>query len=361
MAAEVKVLIVDDSATVRTVLATELAKDPQIKVVGTAADPYIARDKIVALRPDVLTLDIEMPRMDGLTFLSKLMAHYPLPVIILSSLTPAGCETTLKAFELGALDVLAKPDAQGPNGLSRMAHDLKERIKVAARVDVKRHLLRRSARPTPSSQAVADQPSASQATAGQIKFSTSEKVIAIGSSTGGTEALTEILSRFPADMPGIVVVQHMPENFTAAFARRLNERCRIEVREARNGDFMRRGLALIAPGNRHMLLRRSGAKYCAEVKDGPLVGLHRPSVDVLFNAVAKTAGPSALGIILTGMGKDGANGLKLMHDQGAKTIAQDEATSIVFGMPKEAIRLGAADHVLPLQDIAEKVVRLLME
>ena len=347
MSNPVKVLVIDDSATVRKVLSKELAKDPQIDVVGTALDPIIAFQKIKTLNPDVLTLDIEMPRMDGLTFLGKLMTQHPLPVIIVSSLTPTGCETALKAFELGALDVLTKPSAMGADGLDRLAVELRERVKAAAKVD--RNRLRKKETSEKSMLIQAD----------KIVLKTTQKLIAIGSSTGGTKALDEVLGRLPKDFPGILIVQHLPKMFTTALANRLNTLCAIDVREACNGDTVRQGLALLAPGDKHMLLRRSGTRYFVEVKHGPRVGLHRPAVDVLFNSVAKAAGPNALGVMLTGMGKDGARGMRLMHDRGAINIAQDEASCIVFGMPKEAIGHGGVDHVVSLASIAAKLVQLL--
>lgn len=340
----IRVLIVDDSALVRKILSEELARDPEIEVVGTAMDPYIARDMIVQLKPDVITLDIEMPRMDGLTFLRKLMKHYPLPVIVVSSLTKKGGDLALEALEAGAVDVMCKPGAAYTVG--DMSVELIDKIKAAARVRV----TKRISVPVASVSAVPQQLTA--------MTRTTHKVIAIGASTGGTEALTALLRVLPADAPGIVIVQHMPEHFTRSFADRLNQLCAIEVKEAANDDTVMPGRALIAPGNYHMLLRRSGARYYVEVKSGPLVSRHRPSVDVLFKSTAQTAGKNAVGVILTGMGRDGAEGMKMMHDAGAKTIAQDEASCVVFGMPKEAIALGGADFVLPLDQIAQKMLRL---
>lgn len=344
----VRVLIVDDSALVRKILSEELARDPDIEVVGTATDPYVARDKIVQLKPDVVTLDVEMPRMDGLTFLRKLMKHYPLPVIVVSSLTKKGGDLALEALEAGAVDVMCKPGAAYTVG--DMSVELIDKIKAAARVKVTRR-------------AVSSTPSSAQAAPirTMAMTRTTHKVIAIGASTGGTEALTALLRVLPADAPGIVIVQHMPEHFTRSFADRLNQLCAIEVKEAANDDTVMPGRALIAPGNYHMLLRRSGARYYVEVKSGPLVSRHRPSVDVLFKSTAQTAGRNAVGVILTGMGRDGAEGMKLMHDTGAKTIAQDEASCVVFGMPKEAIALGGVDFVLPLDQIPQKMLRLAEE
>ncbi|HPU98018.1 MAG TPA: chemotaxis response regulator protein-glutamate methylesterase [Candidatus Hydrogenedentes bacterium] len=344
----VRVLIVDDSALVRKILSEELARDPEIEVVGTATDPYVARDKIVQLKPDVVTLDIEMPRMDGLTFLRKLMKHYPLPVIVVSSLTKKGGDLALEALESGAVDVMCKPGAAYTVG--DMSVELIDKIKAAARVRV----ARRTQTDTP---AIGQTPIVRSTAMSRTTY----KVIAIGASTGGTEALTALLRVLPADAPGIVIVQHMPEHFTRSFADRLNQLCAVEVKEAANDDTVMPGRVLIAPGNYHMLLRRSGARYYVEVKSGPLVSRHRPSVDVLFKSTAQTAGRNAVGVILTGMGRDGAEGMKMMHDAGAKTIAQDEASCVVFGMPKEAIALGGVDFVLPLNQIAQKMLRLAEE
>jgi len=337
----IRVLIVDDSALVREILSRELARDPDIDVVGTAPDPYIARDKIVALKPDVITLDIEMPRMDGLTFLRKLMHHYPMPVIVVSSLTPKGGDIALEALDAGAVEVMCKPGAAYSVGDMSVA--LIDKIKAAARVTV------------------AKRERKAQALGAPVRLSmsrTTHKVIAIGASTGGTEALTTVLTALPPDAPGIVIVQHMPEHFTRSFANRLNELCTMEVKEAENGDTVVPGRVLVAPGNYHMLLRRNGAVYCVDVKQGPLVSRHRPSVDMLFKSVAKYAGKNAVGVLLTGMGADGADGLLEMKKQGALTIAQDEATSIVFGMPKEAIARGAADHVVGLPLVSAKMLQL---
>ncbi len=339
----IKVLIVDDSAIVRKIFTQELSKHEDIEVVGTAPDPYIARDKIVKLRPDVLTLDIEMPRMDGLSFLRKLMKYYPIPTIIVSSLTPKNSEMALEAIEGGALEVLAKPG--GAYSVGDMSIQLVEKIRAAA-----------SARLT-------HQPSARNTQAqwtGKAGFSaalkeTTNKVIAMGASTGGTEALKRVLTQMPPNSPGIVVVQHMPPRFTTAFADRLNGLCHIEVREAKDGDSVVPGLALIAPGNYHMLMKRSGARYYVEVKGGPLVCHQRPSVDVLFHSVAKYAGANALGVIMTGMGRDGAKGLLEMRHAGAHTIAQDEKSCVVFGMPKEAIKEGAVDRIAPLEAIPDAI------
>ncbi len=341
MTPKIKVLIVDDSAVVRKIFTQQLEKAPGIEVVGTAPDPYIAREKIVRLKPDVITLDIEMPRMDGITFLKHLMKSYPLPVIIVSSLTRKSSKLALEALSLGALEVLSKPSVAYSVG--DMGDQLIEKIKAVAVVDVKSRL-KKKAPPPDTSRAVY---------APRALAETTNKLIAIGASTGGTEALKQVLTRIPRNSPGILVVQHMPPNFTAAFAERLNGLCDITVSEARNGETITNGKALIAPGNFHMLLRRSGATYYVQIKSGPRVHHQRPAVDVLFKTVAMHAGANALGIILTGMGADGAQGLLEMKQAGAYTIAQDEETSVVFGMPKEAIRLQAVDNVLPLNKIAQ--------
>ncbi len=340
----IKVLIVDDSAMVRSILQRELSRDPNIEVVGTAPDPYVARDKIVQLKPDVITLDIEMPRMDGITFLKKLMKYYPLPVIIVSSLTPKGSELAMEALEAGAVEVMCKPGAAYTVG--DMAIELIEKIKGVVHIDVKRR--------KPQVIAKGSLPKLSLT-------KTTHKVVVIGASTGGTEALARVLSVLPPNSPGIAIVQHMPEHFTRSFANRLNDLCDIEVKEAENGDTLHPGRALIAPGNYHMLLKRSGARYYVEVKSGPLVSRHRPSVDVLFKSAAQYGGKNVVGVIMTGMGRDGAEGMKMLHDNGAKTIAQDEATCVVFGMPKEAIALNAVDYVLPLEKIPEKILELAQE
>lgn len=330
----IRVLVVDDSAIVRQIFERELSRDPEIEVVGTAPDPYVARDKIVQLRPDVVTLDVEMPRMDGVTFLRKLMHHFPLPVIVVSSLTPQGGELALEALAAGAVEVMCKPGAAYTVG--DMSVQLVDKIKAAARAGV-----RRPAIPSPVGRS-----------APRLAMTrTTNKVVAIGASTGGTQALQDILTALPANAPGIMIVQHMPEHFTRSFAERLDSLCEMEVKEAANGDSVAPGKVLVAPGNFHMLLRRSGAMYHAEVKEGPLVCRHRPSVDVLFRSVARYAGANAVGVILTGMGADGAEGLGEMRRAGAHTIAQDEASCVVFGMPREAIRLGAAATVEPLEAI----------
>jgi two-component system chemotaxis response regulator CheB len=342
---KIKVLIVDDSAVVRQVLAKELSKSADIEVVGTAVDPYVARDKIVQLKPDVLTLDMEMPRMDGLTFLQKLMTHWPLPVIVVSSLTPEGSQTALRALELGAIDVVSKPGSAF--SVADLGSSLIEKIKTASRAKC----FKRKA-PTPG-------PRKPVQPARPILQVTTHKILAIGASTGGTEAIRAVLTRMPASTPGTLIVQHMPEHFTKSFAQRLNELCAMEVREARNGDSVVPGVALLAPGNYHMHLARSGARYYVEVKTGPRVHHQRPAVDVTFQTVAKYAGANAVGTILTGMGADGAAGLLAMRQAGAHTFAQDQASCVVFGMPKEAIACGAAKDVVPLDRMADKICQAL--
>ena len=347
MQKNIRVLIVDDSAVVRKVFAEELSRERGIEVVGTAPDPYVARDKIVALKPDVVTLDIEMPRMDGLTFLRKLMKYYPLPVIIVSSLTRKGGHMAMEALSAGALEVISKPTAAYSVG--DMSIQLADKIRAVARVQLKNR------EKEDSSKGAAGMPEP------MALGKTTHKIIAIGASTGGTEAIKQVLTGMPSNAPGIVIVQHMPAKFTTSFAERLDSLSRIRVKEAADGDSVVTGQALLAPGNFHMLLRRSGARYYVEVKNGPLVHHQRPAVDVLFRSVAKTAGANAVGIILTGMGADGAQGLKEMKDLGARTIAQDEKTCVVFGMPKEAVKKGACDKVLPIGEIAQTALKMVCE
>lgn len=341
----IKVLIIDDSAMIRKVFEQELSKDPEIEVVGTAPDPFVGRDKIVYLKPDVITLDVEMPRMDGLTFLEKLMKHYPIPVVVVSSLAKRGGDVALKAMELGAVEVLCKPGSAYSVG--DMSEQLIEKVKAAAQVKV---LKREGNYTTPLSSPTPVNQIAS------ISVKTTNKIIAIGASTGGTEALREVISALPANSPPVVVVQHMPQNFTKAFADRLNSICQVQVKEAVDGEYLATGKVLIAPGNQHMEIRRSGINYYVTLFDGPMMFHQRPAVEILFNSVAKYAGQNAVGAILTGMGKDGAQGLLNMRSAGANTIAQDEKSCIVFGMPKEAIELGAAQVVKPLNQIAQTIL-----
>lgn len=338
----VRVLVVDDSAIVRKILSQELGQHPGIEIVGTAPDPYIARDKIVALDPDVLTLDVEMPRMDGITFLRKLMKHRPMPVIVLSSLTPQGGDTAMEALEAGAVEVMCKPS--GSFTVGDVCKVLVEKIKAASRVRMDRHHTNVTERPA--------QPRRLSMT------ETTNKIFAIGASTGGVQALTRVLSAFPANAPGTVVVQHMPAHFTTSFAQRLNTECAVSVKEADDGDRVVPGRVLIAPGGLHMLLCRSGANYYVALKDGPPVCRQKPSVEVLFNSVAKYAGPNAVGAILTGMGDDGATGLLNMLNAGAHTVAQDEQSCVVFGMPKEAIARGGAEEIASLGRIPERLIAL---
>jgi two-component system chemotaxis response regulator CheB len=342
----IRVLVVDDSAIVRKVLTEELGRYPDIEVVGAAIDPYIARDMIVRLKPDVITLDIEMPRMDGLSFLSKLMKHRPMPVVVVSSLTPENSETALRALELGAVEVMCKPGAA--YSTADISRRLVQAVRAAARS--KPAALRLSPAATPVTPA-----------AGSFQLQTTRKIVAIGASTGGTAALEVVLRGFPADTPGIVVVQHMPEHFTNAFAKRLDGLCAMQVREARDRDEVVTGLCLIAPGNKHMILDRSGAVYHVRLKDGPMVHYQRPAVDPLFESVARNAGVNAVGAILTGMGSDGAAGLLAMRQAGARTLVQDEKTCVVFGMPREALRVGAAEEAVPLPQVASTILRILQE
>ncbi|MBT1705068.1 protein-glutamate methylesterase/protein-glutamine glutaminase [Chryseosolibacter indicus] len=342
---KIKVLIVDDSAVVRQSLAYILETDKSIEILGTASDPFIAAQKIANEVPDVITLDIEMPRMDGITFLRKIMSQHPIPVVIISSLTAKGTETAIHALEIGAVDVVKKPTLN-KDSISDAEHNIIEVVKAAAKAVVKRR----------GSAAGLRQPVSVKALQNLSMLRTTEKIIAVGASTGGTEALLEFLNDMPIDCPGVVVVQHMPELFTKSFADRLNRICKISVKEAVNGDSILRGQALIAPGNRHMEVKRSGARYYVEIKDGSPVNRHRPSVDVLFSSTAKYAGRNAIGIIMTGMGADGAKGLLEMKEAGAYTIAQDEKSCIVFGMPKEAIKINAVDKILPLSQIASHLL-----
>lgn len=348
---KIRVLIVDDSAVVRQTLADILSSDPLIEVMATASDPFIAAERLREEIPDVITLDVEMPRMDGITFLHKIMSQHPIPVVMCSSLTDAGSETALKALEYGAVEIIQKPRLGTKQFLEESRINICDTIKAAAQARLRRvPAVKRSVAPKLSADVILDK------AASRAMIQTTEKVVVVGASTGGTEALRVFLETLPADTPGIVVVQHMPEGFTRSFAQRLDSLCRINVKEADNNDTVIRGRALIAPGNRHVLLKRSGARYFVEIKEGPLVSRHRPSVDVLFRSAARYAGKNAVGVIMTGMGDDGANGMLEMKQAGAYTIAQDEASCVVFGMPQEAIKRGGVDLVAPLDRIAREVL-----
>lgn len=346
----IRVLVIDDSAVVRQVMSDILGKAPGIEVIGTASDPLFALDKMKKSWPDVITLDMEMPRMDGLTFLKKIMAEHPTPVVVCSSLTGKGSETAMQALAAGAVTIITKPTVGLKEFLRDSADDLVSAVRAAARANMR--VMAATQAPVQRAKATVVQPPPSAITLGQ----TTDRIIAIGTSTGGTQALESVLTGLSASTPGIVVVQHMPEKFTALFAQRLNQVCDLEVLEAQDGQRVITGRVLIAPGGKHMTVKRNGAQYVVEVKDGPPVNRHRPSVDVLFRSVAKCAGRNALGVIMTGMGDDGARGLKEMRDAGAHTIAQDEASCVVFGMPKEAIKLDAAERILPLSRIPEALV-----
>ena len=335
-----RVLVVDDSATARAVLTEILRQDPDIESVEAAPDAYVARDKIVKFRPDVICLDVEMPRMDGITFLRKIMQYMPTPVIMVSSLTTQGARTTLDALEAGAVDFIPKMHSNLYEGRSAIEEELLTKVKAAAKAKVRP----KTTAPKPSERLE------------YKSFTTTQKLIAIGSSTGGTEALKEVLTKLPANSPGVLVTQHMPASFIGQFANRLNELCAMEVKEAQSGDTVGVGKVFIAPGDKHMVLRRSGARYYVEVGEGQKVSGHRPSVDVLFNSVAKIAGDNAIGVILTGMGSDGARGLLKMHEVGAITLGQDEASCVVYGMPKVAYELGAVDTQVPLEKMASKIL-----
>ena len=350
----IKVLVVDDSAVVRQVMLEVLKAAPDIEVIATASDPLFAMQKMQSAWPDVITLDVEMPRMDGITFLKKLMAERPTPVVICSSLTEKGAETTMQALAAGAIAIITKPRMGVKQFLQDASNDLVAAVRAAAQANLRRLVLPATApaglKPAPGPDAVLAAPTGAMA-------QTTERIVAIGTSTGGTLALEVLLTALPRVCPGMVIVQHMPEKFTAAFAERLNGLCEIEVLEAKDGDRVIPGRALIAPGGRHMQLKRSGAQYVVDVADGPLVNRHKPSVDVLFRSVARFAGKNAVGVIMTGMGDDGARGMKEMHDAGAFTLAQDEASCVVYGMPKEAVKLGGVDQSLPLTGLAGEILR----
>jgi len=351
----IQVLIVDDSALVRQVLTEMLAHDPAIRVLAAVADPLFALEHMKKRWPDVIVTDVEMPRMDGVSFVRKVMSERPTPIVVCSSLTEKGAETTMQVLALGAVHVVTKPKLGVKAFLADSADSLTSAIKAAARARVQR-LRPGSIAPRARSKLSADAVLSAAETAAMVR--TTERVVAIGTSTGGTQALEVVLRALPRVSPGIVIVQHMPEKFTAAFAARLNGISSLEVREAVNNDRVLPGLALIAPGGKHMLLRRNGARYHVEVRDGPPVNRHRPSVDVLFRSVAQAAGRNACGIIMTGMGDDGARGLREMHDAGGHTVAQDEESCVVYGMPREAVKLGAVDDVVPLRRIADVIQRL---
>ncbi len=358
MPKKIRVLIIDDSASVRQTLTAILSDDPEIEVMGVAADPFAAARKIQEEIPDVITLDVEMPRMDGITFLRKLMLQRPIPVVMCSSLTEAGSETLLQALEAGAVDIILKPRIGAADYLADEAMRIREVVKAASHARIpgsKRAAEGIAARAgAPAAKLTADV--MLPPPTGRAMAKTTEMVVCVGASTGGTEALRALLEALPANAPGMVIVQHMPEKFTAAFAKRLNGLCEVEVKEAVDGDPVLRGHVLIAPGDRHMLLERHGARYSVSVKPGPLVSRHRPSVDVLFRSAARAAGSNAMGVIMTGMGDDGARGMLEMKQAGAYTVAQDEASCVVFGMPKEAIAHGGVDRILPLDQLAREIL-----
>lgn len=356
MVKKVRVLIVDDSASVRQTLTAVLQADPAIEVIGAASDPFMAAKRIQEDLPDVITLDVEMPRMDGITFLRKIMSQHPIPVVMCSSLTEAGSETLIQALEAGAVDVILKPRIGAADHLAESALRICEVVKSAAHARVKSVRAQPRGSSSLGIQAKLTADAVLPPPSGKAMARTTEMVICVGASTGGTEALREMLERLPANSPGMVIVQHMPEKFTAAFAKRLNGLCEVEIKEAEDGDPVLRGHVLIAPGDKHMLLERQGARYHVSVRNGPLVSRHRPSVDVLFRSAARSAGSNAMGVIMTGMGDDGARGMLEMHQAGAYNIAQDEASCIVFGMPKEAIAHGGVDKIVPLDQIAREIM-----
>ena len=351
----IKVLIIDDSPVMRLMLREIIDDAPDLKVVGTAGDPIEAREQIKALEPDVLTLDVEMPKMNGIEFLRRLMKLRPMPVVMISTLTEKGSLTTLEALELGAVDFVPKPAGHSLEALKQSAEDIRDKIRGAYSARVK--TLRSAAPAAPAAPAAAKAEAARPALAvlAAPRFDPA-RLVAIGASTGGTEAIKDVLCRFPAEMPGIVIVQHMPETFTGSFARRLDGLCRVRVKEAEHGERIQAGTAYLAPGHSHLSVRKTGGFYIAELSRGEPVNRHRPAVDVLFDSVAAAAGQHAVGVMLTGMGKDGARGMLAMHRAGAWNIAQDQATCVVYGMPREAVAVGAVDEVLPLSDIAGRVV-----
>ena len=361
----VRVLIVDDSALVRQVMSEILGADPGIEVIGTAQDPYIAREKIKKLNPDVMTLDVEMPRMDGITFLSNVMRLRPMPVVMVSSLTEGGAGVTLDALEIGAIDFVTKPKLDIAHGLRDYAAEVCNKVKTAARARVSARAASSPARVDTAGMQVDPRYGVDavikRSAPGRIGFRTTDTLVAIGASTGGTEAIRECLASMPADSPGTVITQHIPETFSRTFARRMDGISAMHVCEAEDGQQILPGHAFIAPGNRHLSVERTGARFVCRLNDGPPVNRHRPSVDVLFRSVAQCAGSNAIGVILTGMGDDGAQGLLELREAGARTIAQDEASSVVWGMPGEAVKRGAAELVLPLGKVTPEVLRLISE
>jgi two-component system, chemotaxis family, protein-glutamate methylesterase/glutaminase len=352
---KIRVLVIDDSALVRQMLTEILNSDRSIEVVGAAPDPYMAREKIKRLNPDVLTLDVEMPGMDGITFLRNVMRLHPMPVVMVSSLTARGAEITLQALEIGAVDFVSKPRIDVAHTLEQYSEEIIEKVKTAARARIQsKHLADaapRKVEPKLSADAVLESRHSKH-------FRTTERIIAMGASTGGTEAIKDVLTQMPADAPGVVITQHMPEAFTASFAQRMDSVSLMTVCEAKDGAPILPGHVLIAPGNHHILVTRNGARYVCLLNDGPPVNRHRPSVDVLFRSIADNVGPNAVGVILTGMGDDGALGMKEMHDAGIPTLAQDEKTCVVWGMPGSAVNLGAVDEILPLDKIAARILAL---
>ncbi len=355
----VKVLIVDDSALIRKLLTELISSDPGLEVIGAARDPYDAREKIKALKPDVITLDVEMPKMDGITFLRNLMKLHPLPVVMVSTLTEKGAEITFEAMELGAIDFVTKPKIDVTHGLNDYREEIVEKVKIASCANRERlHNISSnlsSAPPKYSADAILRKPSSG------LKFKATDKIIAIGASTGGTEAIKEVLVNMPPDSPAIVITQHIPEAFSTPFTSRMNKMSPMIVNEATDGQQIVPGNVYIAPGNRHLIVERSGARYICRLNDGPPVNRHKPAVDVMFRSIAQNVGKNCIGILLTGMGDDGANGMKEMHDNGAETIVQDEKTSVVWGMPGEAVKLGCVDNVYPLNKIADEILKLVKE
>ncbi len=353
----IRVLIVDDSALVRQLLTEILSSDKELEVVGTASDPYVARDKIKELRPDVLTLDVEMPKMDGITFLGNLMRLRPMPVVMVSTLTEDGADVTLRALELGAIDFVAKPKIDLANTLHEYTDVIVSKVKTASSANV--HALeaiveKKKVVPKLSADAVLVKENLPH-------YTTTDKIIALGASTGGTEAIKDILLKLPVDSPGVVITQHIPGNFSATFAKRMNSICKMVVCEAIDGQQILKGHVYIAPGDQHLLVDRRGTKYICRLNDGPSVNRHKPSVDVLFRSVAQCAGHNAVGVILTGMGDDGASGLLEMHEAGSQTIAQDEKSSVIWGMPGQAVKIGAVEHVVPLKKISQKIMALIQK